>query len=81
MLVGDLNVHQARWLRFSHSNTVEGKALQDFCTRNGLEERVRAPTPGDYLLDLTLTDLHTDVRCTVEPKVADHHAVLVQVTG
>ena len=51
-----------------------------FCDTYGFEERVRQPTRGKHLLDLVLTDLHTDVKCKVLPKVADHHAVLAQVT-
>ena len=80
LVVGDLNVHHESWLRYSNSTTAEGRALRDFCLRRGFEERVRKPTRGKHLLDLVLTDLHTDVRCKVLPKVADHHAVPAQVT-
>ena len=79
VLVGDCNVHHARWLRHSTGTTPEGKALYYFCTAHGLEERVRKPTRGENLLDLVLTDLHGEVQCTVQPKLADHQAVLVNV--
>jgi len=71
ILVGDLNIHHLRWLRFSSRNSVEGEALSSICNRVGLRQLVRQPTRGNYLLDLALTDLD-DVKCTVVGKIADH---------
>ena len=50
----------------SHSQLVgpEGHALELFSKTFGLQEVVRSPTKGDYVLDLILTDmfnfLHTN---------------------
>ena len=79
LLVGDLNVHHTTWLKHSSSVSREGSALYNFCTTFGLEERVRKPTRGNNLLDLVLTDMHTDVQCTVQPQLADHRMVLATV--
>ena len=79
VLVGDCNVHHTRWLCYSTGTTPEGKALYNFCTAHGLEERVRRPTREENLLDLVLTDLHGEVQCSVHPKLADHQVVLAKV--
>ena len=92
ILVGDLNVHHVNWLKHSASVAPEGRALFDFCCAAGLEERVKKPTRGKHLLDLVLTELHTDVKCIVLPELAfghcretgrqkfsDHHPVLLKV--
>jgi hypothetical protein len=75
IIMGDLNVHQQRWLTFSSDNSPEGDCLQNFCADYGFTERVRAPTRGDYILDLLLTDLHVDIRVQVLPGVSDHSMV------
>ena len=71
ILVGDLNVHHIRWLRYSLRNSAEGELLRDICDAVGLRQLVREPTRGDNLLDLALTDLD-EVRCRVVGKIADH---------
>ena len=55
LLVGDLNVHNEAWLKYSTGTTPEGRALQHFCAEHGLEEKVKKPTRGENLLDLVLT--------------------------
>ena len=77
ILVGDLNIHHKNWLQHSRSVTPEGRLLYDFCLTSGFEERVKQPTREKNLLDLVLTDLHTDVKCEVRPQLADHNCVLV----
>ncbi len=62
VLMGDFNVHEAAWLRFSDGTTPEGRALQAFSNISGLDEKVGAPTRGDYLLDLVLSDLGSDLK-------------------
>ena len=57
ILVGDLNVHHIRWLRYSSRNSAEGDTLREFCDRVGLRQVVREPTREEYLLDPALTDL------------------------
>ena len=80
IIVGVLNVHSQRWLVHSASGTTpEGTALSSFCDPYGLEEKVKKPTRGKYLLDLVLTDLDSDLDCEVLPRLADHSLVLVTV--
>jgi hypothetical protein len=78
ILIGDMNVHHLRWLRFSTRNSVEGEALRKFCALNGLRQLVREPTRGPNLLDLLITDIE-DVGCKVAPAVADHKAVIARL--
>ena len=75
MLVGDLNVHSKRWLKFSTGERPEGTALQELCADFGLTERVKKPTRKENLLDLVLTNLE-DAKCRVEAKVANHNLVV-----
>ena len=74
LVVGDLNVHNQRWLRYSTSNSAEGVLLQQHCHELGLRQLVREPTREENLLDLVLTN-SGGVRCTVLEKVADHKLV------
>jgi hypothetical protein len=75
ILVGDMNVHHTRWLRFSSGNSAEGEILKKFCDDRGLRQVVRQPTRGANLLDLLLTDME-GVGCKVLPKIADHKGLL-----
>ena len=75
-LVGDLNVHHSRWLRYSSRNSVEGEALRDICDEIGLQQLVKELTRGENLLDLCLTDID-EVRCKTVPKIADHKGLCV----
>ncbi len=76
ILLGDMNVHEQSWLSFSDGTSIEGRALRDLACSHGLEERVRKPTRGPYLLDLVLTDLGSEVKARPVPGVSDHSAVL-----
>ena len=76
ILLGDMNVHEQSWLSFSDGSSIEGRALRDLACSHGLEERVRKPTRGPYLLDLVLTDLGSEVKARPVPGVSDHSAVL-----
>ena len=40
IMVGDINVHHAHWLRHSSGVTVEGSALYRFCCDNGFRQLV-----------------------------------------
>ena len=58
IMVGDMNVHHARWLRHSSGVSVEGTSLFRFCSANGLKQWVVDPTHKDgHLLDLIISDL------------------------
>ena len=74
--MGDLNVHEASWLKFSDGTSVEGRELHEFCRERGLDERVRARTRGNNLLDLVLTDLGSLVKARVVPGISDHDVLL-----
>ena len=76
ILLGDMNVHEEGWLRFSDGTSIEGRLLRDVACSHGWEERVRKPTRGQYLLDLVLTDLGSEVKTKVVRNISDHEAVV-----
>ena len=78
VIVGDMNVHNIRWLRYSTHNSAEGSALHEFCKRNGLSQLVSEPTRKDNLLDLVISDIDSVSKCKVLPQIADHNAVLFE---
>jgi hypothetical protein len=75
IIVGDLNVHNRRWLVFSSENTPEGDALHNFCCEHGFSQIVKGPTREENLLDLVLTDLDLGSRVSILPGVSDHSMV------
>ncbi len=82
LAVGDFNVHNVEWLRFSNGMSPEGKALEDACTARGLKQHVKKPTRGHYLLDLVLSNFASGVRCKIIPGVKndDHDGVLASIS-
>ena len=72
IIVGDLNVHHIRWLHFSSHTSVEGSLLWRFCTDHGFRQTVGAPTRGNHLLDLVLTDMDEVTDSCVLLTIADH---------
>ena len=76
IFVGDMNVHEASWLKYSDGTSPEGRALRDVAYCHGWEERVRKPTRGEHLLDLVLTDLGSAVTTKVAVGISDHKVVL-----
>ena len=80
IVMGDMNVHEASWLRFSDGTSEEGRALHTLSHVTGLEEKVGAPTRGDNLLDLVLSDIAGDLKCAVKSGVSDHEAVVGSVS-
>ena len=76
MVLGDMNIHHASWLRHSSSTSAAGRELFEVCGRMGLEQHVRQPTRGDYLLDLVLSDFSTCVSSEVLAGISDHNMVL-----
>ena len=79
LVLGDLNCHHQRWLRFSANVSTEGRFLREVCVTNGFLQKVSEPTRGDYLLDLCLSDLD-EVSVRVLPCIADHRCVLAECT-
>ena len=69
ILVGDLNIHHKKWLKYSNRNSAEGELLYKFCSDHGMQQVVWKATRGDYLLDLVITDID-DVKTNVLPKIA-----------
>ena len=78
LLIGDLNIHRKRWLRFSNDNTHIGSEMKALCDFPGLSQIVCEPTREQYLLDLAICDL-VGATATVLPKIADHEGVRVDV--
>ena len=46
--------------------------MQGFCGQYGFRECMRKPTRGNYLLDLILTDLETQIILYTLPAISDH---------
>ena len=82
LAVGDFNVHNVEWLRFSNGESEEGTALEHVCSQRGLRQHVKGPTRGDYLLDLVLSNFASGVRCKVIPGIRedDHDGVLATIS-
>ena len=81
IVMGDMNVHNRSWLRFSSRDSAEGSMLEAICVEHGLRQVVSKPTRGPYLLDLVLTDLTAGVRCEVVKGIHanDHDGVITFV--
>ncbi len=81
IVVGDMNVHNPEWLRWSSHATPEGSELENVCASNGLSQHVQGPTRGEHLLDLVLTDFGSGVRASITPGIHDndHRGVLTKV--
>ena len=81
IVIGDMNVHNPEWLRWSTRPTPEGTALENVCCEMGLEQFVQKPTRGENLLDLVLSDLASGLRTKVTPGIHDddHWGVLASV--
>ena len=79
VVVGDMNIHHARWLWFSNGNTGIGQVLQDICVAEGITQCVHELTRGDYLLDLVLSDIPDCTTTSVLPPITDHRLVMAKV--
>ena len=79
--MGDMNVHNERWLKFSKGESPEGLELESVCAAHGLKQHVKSATRGEYLLDLVLSDLGQQIRCSVHPRVleSDHRCVIANI--
>ena len=70
-ILGDMNVHNQRWLHYSSETSAEGRFLEAKCREHGLDQIIREPTRNDNLLNLILTDI-TGAKPRVLPGIADH---------
>ena len=77
VVVGDLNIHHASWLRFSNGESNKGRHLKEICLNFGLKQLISQPTRGNYLLDLCLSSSQS-TRAEVKSKIADHACLLVK---
>ena len=78
LLIGDLNIHHERWLRFSNGHSAVGSDLKTLCDFHGMTQLVREPTRNEYLLDLALCDIG-GASASVLPSIADHKIVRVEL--
>ena len=78
IIIGDLNAHQKRWLRYSADDTPAGAQLYNIAADEGLKQIVREPTRYTYLLDLVLTDI-PGTSAKVGGIIRDHRYVLTQI--
>ena len=76
-IIGDVNVHSKRWLKYSPGESPEGTMLQEVCMSAGLKQIVTEPTRNEYLLDLVMTDI-PGTEAFVGGKVQDHRFVLTK---
>ena len=59
IVMGDLNIHHRRWLKYSNDNSHQGSLLKQNCDDHAFKQLIHEPTRGEYLLDLVLTDLES----------------------
>ena len=78
IIVGDLIIHHKRWLRFSREDSRIGSEMKMLCDFHGMSQLVREPTRGDYLLDLSISDV-VGAKVEVLAYVADHKAILTKL--
>ena len=81
IVVGDINVHNLQWLRWSNRDSPEGLELENVCALNGLVQHVNGPTRGDHLLDLVLADFGSGITAKITPGIHDddHKGVRTKV--
>ena len=69
IVVGDMNVHNAKLLKFINSKSPEGLESESVCAAHGLKQQAKSLSHGEYLLDLVLSDLESQLRLSVHPGV------------
>ena len=76
-----MTVHNERWLKHSNGKAPEGLELEMVCAVHGLKQHVKAPTRGDYLFDLVLSDLGPGIRCSVAAGLLEsgHRCVMASI--
>ena len=80
LLLGDFNIHQRRWLRYSSGNTPLGDKMQTLAGKYDLKELVKTPTHiSGHLLDLVLSSLPFATKCSTTPRIADHSGVMTEI--
>ena len=78
ILLGDLNLHSKRWLRFSSGNTAEGEKMREVCLEYRFRQLVKEPTRGEHLLDVCISNIES-ASVKVGGKIADHASVIAKL--
>jgi len=78
LLVGDLNIHHKKWLKYSSCDTRIGSEMKTLCDFHGFAQLVKEPTRQEYLLDLAISDI-AGAKASVLSYIADHKAVRIDV--
>ena len=79
LVMGEINVHQRSWLRFSsEGDTPAGRMLQNIANSASLKQLVREPTRANNLLDLVLTNM-LGIGIEVGGKIQDHNTVTATI--
>ena len=76
--IGEINVHNRQWLRYSSHDSPEVGAMKDACDELGLEQLVRSPTREGHLLDLVVTDI-TGVKVQTLPAISHHKLIIAEL--
>ena len=74
VVLGDLNVHHRRWLKFSNINSWEGEVLCCIYPETGQTQLTREPTRREHLLDFVPSSV-PEMKTEVLPLNADHKPV------
>ena len=74
VLLGDINIHHRKWLKYSNRNSLEGQEFCAVCKELGMTQLVHEPTRGDHLLDVVLSSFF-GLKTGVLPMIADHKPV------
>lgn len=78
IVAGDFNVHNTDWLG-STRTTPAGETAEDMCYIHGLQQHVTAPTRGNNILDLVMSDLPGGATAMLHPPLgqSDHAVITV----
>ena len=79
LVIGDMNIWQKSWLKYSPADTVDGANLHRICKEHSLKQLVPGPTRGANLLDLALSSIPAASSAEVLSCISDHASVLVRV--
>ena len=79
LVIGDMNIWQKSWLKYSPADTVDGANLHRICKEHNLKQLVPGPTRGANLLDLALSSIPAASSAEVLSCISDHASVLVRV--
>ena len=80
VLMGDFNIWQRSWLKYSPCDTPSGNKIKDIAHKYGRKQLVKERTHiHGNLLDLVLSSLSFPTVCELTPRIADHNGILTNV--